>query len=172
MPSGSVRTTIAEFCARAGAALEAILFSFWQPAVFKSNRAAAKSPASKQRCVAQTFRACLRERRITALLRQSLKLCEKSLSIFVVNLFQNGVGQLHPVNLPTALSRIAPVVEIFITRFQPSEIIRVHIGIRFAIRSEHDAILKIHKELPGAAGLPAKLCLTRAKFHQHIGVLF
>src|ERR1700688_3977817 len=100
MPSGSVRTTIAEFCARAGAALEAILFPFWQPAVFKSSRPAAKSPASKQRCIAQTCRACQRGRRITALLGSPFKLCEKSLSIFVVNLFQNGVGQLHPVNLP------------------------------------------------------------------------
>src|SRR5258708_17199037 len=80
---------------------------------------------------------------------------ENLFSILVIHLLQNTVRKLHPVYLPSSLARIFPIRKIFVSGFQPSEVVRVHRFLRFGIRSEHDSVLKVDKKLSRPPRLPA-----------------
>ena len=56
-----------------------------------------------------------------------LKLMEERLRIQVIDLFEHGVRQFHPVYFPPPLSGISPIIKIFIRCFQPAKVVSVHL---------------------------------------------
>src|SRR5260221_5173354 len=101
---------------------------------------------------------------------QPLEQGENLVRIFMVDLFQDSIRQLHSVNLPTPLARVSPVGKIFIPSFEPTEVVCVHGFLRLAVRSEKNSVLVIDKEFTRPPRLPSQFRLPRPELHVHVGI--
>src|SRR5258708_5297749 len=99
-----------------------------------------------------------------------LELREDLFRIPVIDLIEDHVWQLDSVYFPTPLLRISVIIEIFISGFQPTEVIAVHLLITTRIGAEQDAIRIGEEQFPCLAWLAPEFCLTRPKLHVKIRV--
>src|SRR5215469_7485445 len=100
-----------------------------------------------------------------------MKLAKETLSILMIDLLEDLVGKREPADLEPPLAWGVPIVKILIGRFQPTEIVAIHLLGHFVIRSEHYAILKFQKQVASAPRLASKLGFARPELHHHIRIL-
>src|SRR5208337_1915542 len=109
-------TTIADLAAGGSAFVSSF---FWQPVTERQTRSPNKSgPAESKLWQTPAIDALppCKSRCSPRISVPSFELREYSVCILVVDLFEHPIGQLHPVNLPPPLARVAPVGEILIGR--------------------------------------------------------
>src|SRR4029077_6070150 len=86
-----------------------------------------------------------------------VELLEQAFGVLMINLLEDFIGKRKAADFEAALAGSAPVVEVLVGGFEPSEIVAVHGFGDFVVGAEHHAILILQKQFAGAAGLAAEL---------------
>src|SRR6266581_5101665 len=101
--------------------------------------------------------------------------------VFVVNLAENCVRQINPVNSPTTLRRYfrRSVVEIFVFGFKEPEIdliqlviedlLRKFVTVRSRIRGEQNPVLVLVEEFASSDRLASQFADARGNIDEHVG---
>src|SRR5208282_556994 len=98
------------------------------------------------------------------------ELGEQLLRVQMIDLFQNRIRQIQPVNLPAALAGRAPIIEGFVGSFEPTEKVPVHLRVHAVVAAEHYPVLILDEKLACQARLAAKFRLAATELHHDVGI--